>query len=828
MLRWTHTIACGLLLAGLTGPAFAQTGATMPKHDAIIPNRAPLAAPAFIRLPIGSVRPAGWLLRQLKLQKSGLTGVSEQMYDALTPDSGWLGGKGEGWEKGPYYVKGLIALAYTLDDDQLKQRAQKWVDWAIKSQRDDGFFGPESNNDWWPRMVVLYYLRDYYEATGDARVVPFLTKYFHHQLAALPARPLQDWGRARAGDNIDVALWTYNLTGDAKLLDLAKLLYQQAYPWSSIYTDNRFYDFGEDFQPHHIVNVSQALKFSPVAWQFTHADADKQAYANGVANLNRQYGRIDGQVSGTEMLSGLKSTDGVELCADAERILSSGIALSITGDAKIGDEIEKVAYNSLPAHVSPTARQITYYQLPNQVAATDGGHGFKQDYGNGNMPGPHSGFPCCCYNWHMGWPKFVGTMWAATNDGGLAVLAYGPNRVTTRVVGDVQTTVTQATDYPFADTITLKVQPEKATTFPLVLRVPAWCMNAAISVNGHPIDQRPAAATFVTIRREWTNGDTVTLQFPMTVRQSRWVNDSAGIERGPLAYALKIKEDWKKHREYMQSFDEYEVLPQSPWNYALRLDDKTLADAAVKSRTIGEIPYATNSAPVTITLPARKLPGWGLRNETPRGKVTIGRADGVWHPITEGALAMDNAKPHKLRVEVKGNTIQAFVDGQRVLQTDEAMIADGGIGLRAYESAASFDDITLNGKRVADFGDGKLGDWQFFGGKWSVRDGTLHTESARDAKATFKPAAGLKDFTLEATVTAPGGDAGVLVRVSDPSDKLDGYTGYYVGLSGGRRMSLDASEPPQSPVTSEEPEEKVELIPFGFGKLRVSYFPVLK
>src|SRR5690606_3661732 len=100
-------------------------------------------------------------------------------------------------------------------------------------------------------------------------------------------------------------------------------------------------------------------------------------------------------------------------------------------------------------------RQITYYQLINQVAATHGGHGFQQDYVNGNVPGPHSGFPCCCYNWHFGWPKLVEHMWAATSDGGLALIAYGPNRVSTTVAGDVPVTVTQETNYPFSEAVRL-------------------------------------------------------------------------------------------------------------------------------------------------------------------------------------------------------------------------------------------------------------------------------------------------------------------------------------------------------------------------------------
>ena len=420
-------------------------------------------------------------------------------------------------------------------------------------------------------MVVLDYLRDYYEASGDARVIPFLTKYFRYQLGELPKRPLRNWGKARAGDNIDIVLWTYNLTGDKSLLDVAKLLHDQAYPWSSIFTNNEFYGRFDEFHPHHIVNVNQAMKFPPVSWQFTHDEADRNALAKGMSHLTRQYGRIDGQISGTEMLSNQSSTAGVELCADVERIVSDGIAITILGDPDLGDQMEKVAFNSLPAHTSPRMQQITYYQLPNQVSATIGGHGFLQDYANGNVPGPHSGFPCCCYNWHMGWPKFVQHMWAATSDGGLAAIAYGPNRVTTTVADDVPITIAQTTDYPFADTIRLTVDPQRACWFPLVLRIPGWCKSPAITVNGQRVaDVKPA--TFHRIAREWKRGDIVGLRFPMDVRTSTWTNNSVGIERGPLAFGLRIKEQWRKLKDYAADFDEYEVLAQSPWNYALQVD----------------------------------------------------------------------------------------------------------------------------------------------------------------------------------------------------------------------------------------------------------------
>ena len=764
----------------------------------------------------------------MNCKKPASPASAESLYDALTPDSGWLGGGGDGWEKSPYYTKGLIALAYTLDDADLKQKAQKWVDWTLQSQRPDGSFGPDSNDDWWPRMVVLFYLRDYYEATGDGRVIPFLTNYFHYESNALPGRPLRDWGRARAGDNIDVVLWTYNRTGDKSLLDLAKLLYQQAYPWTSIYTDNRFYDFGEDFHPHHIVNVSQALKMPPVSWQFTHDPKDRAAFEKGVANLERQYGRIDGQVSGTEFLSNLSSTAGVELCADAERIVSNGIAVRILGDAALGDQMEKVAYNSLPAHTSPEAHQITYYQFPNQVACTFGGHGFTQDYANANMPGPYSGFPCCCYNWHMGWPKLVQNMWAATPDGGLALIAYGPNRVAATVAGGVPVTVTQTTDYPFKETVTLRVDPEKAATFPLVLRVPGWCDEAKIRVNGEAVEG-VEAGTFHRVEREWKPGDTVELSFPMTVRTSTWVNDSVGVERGPLAYSLRIKEDWQVAAEHAGGdYDEYRILPQSPWNYALQID-RDAPQVTVEEHPVPAVPFATENPAVVLKVRARQVPEWGMLPA--RGRIELGKSGGAWEPLRAVDAPLEADKPHHVKVIAKGDAFRIYVDDMRtpVLEQRDGSFASGGIGLRTYAAAARFDDVRLDGRVVADFsGADAAGAWGTFGGDWAVRDGTYQVAAAQDGKTVYKPATDLRDFTLEATVTvAPGGNAGLMFRVSNPAATLDGYRGYYVGLAGGA-AGEDSAEPPKSPVASAQAPATVELIPFGATKLRVSYFPVLK
>ncbi len=581
-------------------------------------NRSPLIDTPFVPLPLGTVKADGWLLKMLEFQRDGFTGNAEALYSELSSNSAWLGGNApdSDWERPVYYVKGLVALAYTLNDSGLKAKTQKWIDWAVNSQRADGYFGPAGNDDWWPRMPMLYAIKDYYEATNDSRVLPFMKKYFQYQANTLSSRPLRDWGKSRVGDNIDTVFWLYNRTGDSFLLNLADTLKNQGYDHTDIFTNNKFSSFGSDFQPRHAVNVAEAIKMPVLYYQKSRNAADRDAFITGDAHLLRDHGQVTGMPSGTEMLAGKSSVQGVETCATVERMQSNEEAQMILGNPYLGDQLEKIAFNQLPVAFNKSDLHVhQYYTLPNQVQSVHGAHGYVQDYRNGLMPGPFSGYPCCRFNMHMGWPYYVKNMWAATADNGLAIMAYGPSHLTAKVANGTSVTFTENTGYPFEEQIRLTLSTSSAAAFPLKLRIPSWCSSPSVKVNS--IQQSGVTKeSFYTINRTWNNGDTVTIDFPMAVKAVTQINSSVSIERGPLVYSLKLGEKWTvTAASSVPGYNENSVVPTTPWNYGLIIDTNNPAASITVNK--GAMPSDNNpflqaQTPVTLTAMAKKIPSWDL------------------------------------------------------------------------------------------------------------------------------------------------------------------------------------------------------------------------
>jgi hypothetical protein len=671
-----------------------------------------LATSHFTPLPLTAVRPAGWLRQQLEIQARGLSGNIDQFWPDLGPRSGWLGGDGESWERGPYFMDGLVPLAFLLGDPKLEAKARMWIDWTIRSQRPDGWIGPIKNpggggappleNDWWPNMVMLKALMQYAEATGDQRIVPLMDRYFAHHLQHASKRPLKEWARFRWFEELPAIAWLYNRTKNPKLLDLARVLHDQGFDWRRhfdefAFTAKTFFkggappppgraDLGPLMQDRalsaHGVNNAMALKAMPLWSLFSphsragesgalrQGRAEALAEAGGVTDrgfvrkqlelLDRHHGLPNGMFSADEHYAGRDPSQGIELCAVVEAMYSLELALAIVGDAALADRLEKIAYNALPAAFSNDMWSHQYDQQPNQVLCTLAPRDWTTNGPESNLFGLEPHFGCCTANMHQGWPKLAAHLWMRTADDGLAAVAYAPSDVRTTVRG-VAVVIREHTEYPFRETITLDVVPERPVSFPLVIRVPGWALESTLQINDD-LSRSVLMGSWRRVERTWRKGDRVKLVFRMKPRVTRGYRNSVIVERGPLVFALPVGEEWRRVTGGMKKpavppAADWEVHPTTAWNYGLvvgggpdivsgrgptpgsaRPTPSSVGRALsgsphdhhddaieVVEQPIGRVPFSATEPAVSLRVNGRRLPNWTLSN-------------GSAGPLPEGAL----------------------------------------------------------------------------------------------------------------------------------------------------------------------------------------------
>jgi DUF1680 family protein len=335
--------------------------------------------------------------------------------------------------------------------------------------------------------------------------------------------------------------------------------------------------------------------------------------------LDRHHGQANGAFTGDECFAGLNPSQGTELCAVMEYMYSLEVMLSVTGGARYGDRLEKLAFNALPATFSPDMWAHQYDQQVNQVECSIRENRLWTTNGpESNIYGLEPNYGCCTANLSQGWPKFASHLWMrSAADDGLAAAAYAPC-VVRAAVGGIPVEIEVETQYPFREEIHIHIRLTEPVRFPLHLRIPEWAGQASVSIGQEP-PQHPEAGAFHRLERDWRGGERITLRFPMRARASRRYNHALSIERGPLLFALKVGEEWKRvnadqpHRELPHA--DWEVYPTTPWNYALDVGENTLGDDIVfHEHVVGELPFSPEGAPVSADVRGVKLPGWRLVN----------------------------------------------------------------------------------------------------------------------------------------------------------------------------------------------------------------------
>ena len=361
-------------------------------------NRTPLTPNTLSPLPMGSIRPEGWLLEQIQAQADGVSKRFGEICPEFGRDGAWHKGADGDFTRAPYYLEGLIALGWTLNNEDIKQKAAAGVEWIIASQREDGWFGPEGNEDYWPLMLALRALRSYFTAANDKRVLVLMDRFFKYEYKNLQDKPLKAWAVARGAENMEVALWLYNITGQKHLLELCKKLRAQTIDWPNFFHtfsnampmsksqrwerlrealaeekdeplmgEKRPY-FHTQFHTTEGVNLAMGLKAPGVINMFKSGFKEQGGFRFGWEKLVKHHGLANGMFSCDSHINGANPCQGTRLQAVVEMMntLETLIGVGDFGDEP-ADILEKVAYNALAAAFSGDMTAYQRLQQANQI-----------------------------------------------------------------------------------------------------------------------------------------------------------------------------------------------------------------------------------------------------------------------------------------------------------------------------------------------------------------------------------------------------------------------------------------------------------------------------
>lgn len=558
-------------------------------------NRTPLAPNTFTPLSVGAIHPEDWLLEQIKLQAEGISHQYDALCSQIGADGEWLADENGDFSTAVYYLDGMILLGWTLGTEEYKNRAKKMIEWILAGQHENGWFGPAENEDYWPLMLAIRALRNYFSAECDKRVLMLMDRFFKYAYRHLEDHPMQDWAVARGGEMMEAALWLYNITGQEYLLKLCRKLQQQTLDWTNFFhtfsnpmpmSKSQRWDrlkegikeekdepligekrpyFHSQFHFTHGVNLAIGLKTPGVISMFKSGFKEQGGFRFGMEKLMKHHGLANGMFSCDAHINGSNPTQGVSLNAVVEMLNTLETLLGI-GDFGMdaADALEKIAYNALPAAFNADMTAYQRLQQANQIRISPSARKWYNEDENANLFS-FAGNDLDCASCHQAWPKFAASQWYASNDGGLAAISYAPCTVRANL-GGVPVRLRVSGGYPFNHTVEISVSTKQPSEFPLYLRIPFWARQAMIYLPGGEIMQ-VRSNEYTCVRRKWITGDVLRIELPASARITRWYHQSAAVEVGPLLMALKPEAVWQDTPAGLSAYTE------DAWNRALVRDE---------------------------------------------------------------------------------------------------------------------------------------------------------------------------------------------------------------------------------------------------------------
>ena len=354
----------------------------------------------------------GWIKKQLICQTNGLFGSLDKVWKDVR-DSKWLGGSEEGWERFPYYLNGLIPLAYALKEKELIDKANKYIDVIIDCQLEDGRICPpddtdQFSNDLWSMFLILKVLTIYAEVSGNHNADKAIINGLKYINNSMNSNTIINWAHARYFECFIPLLYVKKnkLVSNRFIKELTCKLKSQGldYMVASSLWDKSATRWAYD---NHGVNIMMALKASALYEELTgKTDFDAKEM---LAILDKYHGNAYGHFNLDECLAPVGPNYGSELCSVVEAMYSYEVLFNYTNDTYWLERLERLAFNALPATISDDMWAHQYDQQVNQLNCSV--HNklsyFRTNSVEANVFGLEPHFGCCTANFGQGWPLFA-------------------------------------------------------------------------------------------------------------------------------------------------------------------------------------------------------------------------------------------------------------------------------------------------------------------------------------------------------------------------------------------------------------------------------------
>jgi len=553
---------------------------------------------AYRPLPVGAVRPTGWMLAQMRRDlEIGFAGCLIDLSPRTQADifgarkvanrevrsDGTLIDIPRSWWDGETEAMaydGLMRLGWLAGHEPSCRRAAAWVDRVLAHQDTDGYIGiyteasrynhDNENGELWTQGRALAALLAFHEMTGRRDVLDAVRRAADLTLTQYgPGRSF--YGRAATPGGgmghslmfVDAMAWLGRLTGDGRYVAFARFLYHDYSDCTGLRDRDNQIDAlldGERPMFGHTPHVVEHMRVPVLLWEATGRELYRRlaeaSYRKVLAHLAPSGGCI-----GNENVDGRPGSADrfYEYCSITEHLISLHTFVGATGRLDEADLAEHLLFNAAQGArladgtaISYLTRDNRFWCLPEPVVA-----------GRPTLSPTHNDLAVCCNpNAMRVLPYHVSGMWrrftAADGAEGLAALFYGPCVVETTVAGG-RVSIEQHTAYPFELSVRLVVEVDREVRFPLALRIPGWADAAVVRVNGTEI---LAAGPRCTIRRTWRTGDEVTVAFTASIRRRPTPDGREFITHGPLMYALPVEAQRLATREYdVRGLQDAHVVP---------------------------------------------------------------------------------------------------------------------------------------------------------------------------------------------------------------------------------------------------------------------------